>query len=57
MQFQKIHGAKCWNSVAMCMKTLATMTVKVFYALGVLVGIRPNNNPKESALKRGEARL
>jgi hypothetical protein len=40
----------------MCMKTLATMTVKVFYALGAVVGIRPNNNPQESALKRGEAR-
>jgi hypothetical protein len=38
------------------MKTLATMIVKVFYALGVVVGIRPNNNPQESALKRGEAR-
>jgi hypothetical protein len=45
MQFQKIHGTKCleFSHSQLCKKkTFTTMTMKVDYALGMVVGIWPN---------------
>jgi hypothetical protein len=45
MQFQKLHGTKCleFSHSQLCTKkTFTTMTMKVDYALGKVVGIWPN---------------
>ncbi len=45
MQFQKIHGTKCleFSHSQLCKKkTFTTMTMKVDYALGMVVEIWPN---------------
>jgi hypothetical protein len=45
MQFQKVHGTKCleFSHSQLCTnKTFTTMTMKVDYALGMVVGIWPN---------------
>jgi hypothetical protein len=45
MQFQQIHSTKCLESShsQLCTKeTFTTMTMKVDYALGMVVGIWPN---------------
>ncbi len=57
MQYQKIHGTKRleFSHSQLCTKkTFTTMTMKVDYALGMVVGIWPNYG--ESALKGGEPR-